>query len=312
MTYEEIHKRGAEGNREKRIWTAQPNTGDSKRFCTLQICFRPEGVQPRIAIIFRGLGLRISAVEKAAWDPYVDVYFQKNAWADTTFTMEWSDRTLKPFVSDMDRFLLFLDNLSSQVQYRFREAVKDLKGLDWFGVPAATDIWQPVDGGYASTLKALIRQEFFNWLDDDENIEKWYGAESHITASEKRILITHWVGNAYRKLTSQKYDAFRWRMFEKTGCLITADGSEDEKISPEGLPDYMVPPPIALDPVMTLAAPTVAPEGFEEEDDDDDAVYDDFEGDDEGREAEIVVDDGVPEDGWIFDLFTDIDLETCK
>ena len=78
-------------------------------------------------------------------------------------------------------------------------------------------MWKPVDRGYASTLKALIKNEFFNWLDDDENMKKWYGEDSHITASEKRILATHWVGNAYRKLKSSKYDSFRWRMFEKTG-----------------------------------------------------------------------------------------------
>ena len=30
---------------------------------------------------------------------------------------------------------------------------------------------------------------------------------------------------------------------------------------------------------------------------------DDFEGDDDGRDAEIVVDDNIADDGWIFDLF---------
>ena len=58
-----------------------------------------------------------------------------------------------------------------------------------------------MDGGFASTLKALIRNEFFNWLDGDENM-KWYGEDSLITASEKRIFVTHWVGIAYRRLTS--------------------------------------------------------------------------------------------------------------
>ena len=65
------------------------------------------------------------------------------------------------------------------------------------GLVNAIDIWQPVDGGYAATLKTLINQEFFNWLHDEDNVEKWYGAESHIRASKKRILITKWVGNAY-------------------------------------------------------------------------------------------------------------------
>ena len=147
------------------------------------------------------------------------------------FSLEWAERTLKPFVNkDTGKFILFLDNLSAHVHSNFWDAVKALRGLAWFGESGATDIWQPVDGGYVSTLKALIRNEFFNLLDDNENMRKWYGEDSHIIASEKRILVTHWVVNAYRKLTSSKYNSFRWQMFEKAGHLITADGSEGKKI----------------------------------------------------------------------------------
>ena len=130
-------------------------------------------------------------------------------------------------------------------------------------------------------------------------MKKWYGKDSHITACEKRILVTHCVGNAYRKLTSSKYDSFRWRMFKKTGCLITADGSEDKKIQPEGLPNYTVPPPIALDPGTTLASAPGPPEALEERDD---MIYDDFEGDEEGRDVQLTVDNEVDEERWIFDL----------
>ena len=73
-------------------------------------------------------------------------------------------------------------------------------------MPHATDIWQPVDGGYAATLKNLINQRFFNWLDD--NVEKWYSAERHITASEIHILITKWAGNAYRQLNRPSMKSF--------------------------------------------------------------------------------------------------------
>ena len=142
------------------------------------------------------------------------------------FSLEWAERTLKPFVNkDTGKFILFLDNLSAHVHSNFWDAVKALRGFAWFRL-----IWQSVDGGYVSTLKALIRNEFFNWLGDNENMKKWYGENAHITASEKQILVTHWVGNAYRKLTSSKYNSFRWRMFEKAGHLITADGSEGKKI----------------------------------------------------------------------------------
>ena len=36
----------------------------------------------------------------------------------------------------------------------------------------------------------------------------------------------------------------------KTGCLITADGFEDEKIQPEGLKEYKVQPSIPMEPAQ--------------------------------------------------------------
>ena len=63
----------------KKVWVSQSNVNSGKRFCSLNICFRPEGGQPRVSIIFCGQGLRLSQTEKQAWDEDVDVYFQTNA-----------------------------------------------------------------------------------------------------------------------------------------------------------------------------------------------------------------------------------------
>ena len=85
----------------------------------------------------------------------------------------------------------------------------------------------------------------------------------------------------YGQEISKEYDDFRWRLFEKTSCLITADGSGDEKVTPEGLPDYKPPPaldymePSTAQPVSntTVEAPTVAPEVVEIADDEDENDY---------------------------------------
>ena len=124
----------------------------------MNICFRPSGEQPRLAIIFRGKGLRLSAVEKASWGKDVDVFFQLNAWADTEFVVNWAEKTLKPAVADVSHVIPFLDNLKAHVHESFRKSVSSQKRITWFGVPGAIDIWQPVDGGYAATHKALIKQ----------------------------------------------------------------------------------------------------------------------------------------------------------
>ena len=50
-TYEHVEPRSKE-NRHKKVWASQPGSGLEERQCTLQICFHPEGEQPKIVIIF--------------------------------------------------------------------------------------------------------------------------------------------------------------------------------------------------------------------------------------------------------------------
>ena len=140
---------------------------------------------------------------------------------------------------------MFCDNLTSQSKPAFRKSVSKLNEVVWYGLKNGTDFWQPVDAGYAEKLKTMIKHSFLDWLDDDENAHKWYGVES-FTASERRILLTHWIGDAYRKLLDNKWDSYRYHLFEKTGCLVTAGGSDDSLIQPEGLRDYNLPPSVVI------------------------------------------------------------------
>ena len=123
-------------------------------------------------------------------------------------------------------------------------------------MPNTTDLWQVVDAGVAQLLKVLIRLEQELWLEDDSNADKWYGhteEKNGFTAEDRRILITTWAGEAWKKLTSPKYEALLRKCWERTGCLITADGSEDDKIKLEGLPNYQVPPPINYVEPLSIA-----------------------------------------------------------
>ena len=49
----------------------------------------------RCVIIFRDAKKQISQVEKKAYDPCVDVFFQKNAWVDREFCMVWAKRCFR-------------------------------------------------------------------------------------------------------------------------------------------------------------------------------------------------------------------------
>ena len=210
----------------------------------------------------------------------MDVYFQTNTWTDTPFCVKWVDNTLRKTVQEeQEPFVLFCGNLEGQKAEVFKESADALGGIVWYGVANVTDIWRSIDAGYARLLKVLIKQEFSNWLDYKDNIDKWY-EETVFSASEKRILITRWVGKAYRKICDPKYDHLRYRLFEKAGTLITADGSDDDKIQPEGLPNYNVQPPSVID---ASPAPPVSGSSNEKEGDPEETVADDFEGENENE-----------------------------
>ena len=107
--------------------------------------------------------------------------------------------------------------------------------------------WQPVNCRYGRLLKSLIQAEQDDWLEKEDNIDLWLGnSEDTLDANKRRGLLTHWDGNATGKLFAENYDKVRYRCFEKTGCLITVDGSADDKINPEGLKNYVAPQPLPM------------------------------------------------------------------
>ena len=63
-------------------------------------------------------------------------------------------------------------------------------------------------------------------------------------------------------------------MWEKTGSLITADGSEDEKIQPEGLKEYKVQPLMPIKPVQ--APPVSNPVDSMDEENETNVIEDEF------------------------------------
>jgi len=61
--------------------------------CVFYILFIGTALKP--GIIFRGKG-QISKEEKLQYDPSVDIYWQKSAWADRSVCEQWIDRTFSP------------------------------------------------------------------------------------------------------------------------------------------------------------------------------------------------------------------------
>ena len=65
-------------------------SGWDKRQATVHLTICAYGKRRlKAAIIFRGLGKRISISEKKAWDTRVNGYFQNNAWCNEDIMRRW-------------------------------------------------------------------------------------------------------------------------------------------------------------------------------------------------------------------------------
>ena len=85
---------------------------------------------------------------------------------DSKVNMQCAEKTLFEFIQEEEiKKYLLLDNLEVHKQSEFKKAVHDDSGLVWFGLPNGTDLWQPVDAGFALVLKARIGIEHRDWLD---------------------------------------------------------------------------------------------------------------------------------------------------
>lgn len=233
-TYE---KRGT-----KKVVVCQQATGFSMRSATVVIAIRPLGSLPRFSIIWKMKLGRISSAEKIALArvaPNVDNLYQANAWMTAKGWDDYTDNTIVPHIQchNGEQVLLLVDGLRAHLDKNVIAKLKEKHNVvTWVGPPERTDLWQPVDQGAGKLFKDLYAAAQDEWLDDADNLERWEGGG--LNASERRVLMAQWTNTAWVGMSSAKYNGSRWRWFEKGGCLMTADGTDDDKITPEGSVGY--------------------------------------------------------------------------
>ena len=197
-----------------------------KRMCTIQMCCRARGSQPRIAVIFRGKGQFLKN-ELGLYDARVDVFAQAKAWADRETSVRWLKETFKKHISERTRqeggirprTLMFCDNLDAQVHDGFLDELKRNGTTRNLLVAGETEMLQPIDAGIGSTIKIIMGQIQDEWLDRDDNLNLW--ESSDLNARERRILITQWLGEAWERLTtSPAYVDTFFKSFQKTGFVL--------------------------------------------------------------------------------------------
>ena len=300
---------------------ASNGTADGHRIGTAQVLCRnlPKIFsltlrgQPKMCLCFKGKGLRIGLHETQQYHKSVFVQWQKCAWYDSVLSNKWvvdvaSKEILKQEAKNGQRHLLNCDNLSSQTVQtnpQFSKLLGDLCNCDvWNGCAGNTDEIQVVDAGVGALLKRKAEGIQTDWMAEDKNWEEWTG--STLSASRKRILLTHWYGEAWEQVC----DSFNFALvFDKCGSSLTADGSEDHLIKLQKLDEFSFELKDAERDPKTGEFPgttgnTTGEQAADqaEDDDDDEQLEEDIESDseDEGGKTtddELEGDDFVCEDG---------------
>ena len=186
-----------------RVWLAGSKADDGKRFCTLQIIVRgangprdaPRCGQPKIGVIFRGQGLRISAEEKAAWHPDVHVRFQPKAWADAHYCLEHAKFEMAEATAEArsrnEPSLAFYDNLYGQTTEEHEAILKTRAACDRHLLPGGvTSEIQLVDDGLGAATKKEMGHQLDEFLEIDDNLEMWTAEGSGFPMWRKRAMIT--------------------------------------------------------------------------------------------------------------------------
>ena len=180
-----------------------PKEALRKRQATMHLVFnagKGEDAHGWCNLVVKGTGKRIKQAEKDLWDDDVKMYWQKNVWVDTDVMLEIARRFVehKIEVHGEDVWvILFCDNLKAHIHPAVKEIFGNAKVFLCFLPPNMTNFIQPIDAGLGRTVRIYITHILDEWLMGDENMESW---ESKMTASERRILLSHFVAEAMAKV----------------------------------------------------------------------------------------------------------------
>ena len=127
-------------------------------------------------------------------------------------------------------------------------------------------------------------------------------------------MITGWSGQAYRTMMAEEFNSFRYRLFQKTGCLVTANASDDDKVQPRDLKENQVPPLAIIGPSSTspVTIPVESTGSENTNDEIDEAI--EFEEEENmivvGTESEDTTQNNDGEDGWVHNYLEHLDNDT--
>ena len=88
-------------------------------------------------------------------------------------------------------------------------------------------------------INKLFKDEARSLFEDhlDKNLDQY--VDGKINGSQRRVLMIKWVGEACSKVRKMKDSIIR--SFKKCGLSVALDGSKNDEVNIEGLPEYQMP-----------------------------------------------------------------------
>mmetsp|Transcript_15468 Transcript_15468/g.27966 ORF Transcript_15468/g.27966 Transcript_15468/m.27966 type:complete len:290 (+) Transcript_15468:1230-2099(+) len=186
-----------------------------------------------IDMVARGKGTRISKAEKLAWNEEIPVHWQKCAWVDRPVMLQIAELFAEKVGERHGGapVLLYADILDAHCHEPVLTKLKTKGNVFMcFVPPGCTDSTQAIDAGAGRSTRVYVGDKLDKWLEVDGNLEKW---EKGLKAKERRILMTHWLAAAKKRLLEN--DSLWEGCFLCTGMLMKLKPNpDDEKIKPQG------------------------------------------------------------------------------
>ena len=145
---------------------------------------------------------------------------------------EWANPFKTPVGQNSEGKFLIADVHRAQQINSVKELLKKHKTSLDNVPPGCTSRVQVVDVLIKKPFKDEVRSLFEDHL--DKNLYQF--VDGKINASQRKVLMTKWVGEAYSKVGKMKDSIMH--SFKKCGL---SDGSENDEVSIEGSPEYHVP-----------------------------------------------------------------------
>ena len=165
--------------------------------------------------------------------------YQEKAWCDQEIMREWiSTEWANPFENSISQNSYGKNSDCYVHRAQQTNSVKELLKKHRTSLvnvpPGCPSCVQVVDVLINKPLKDEVHSLFEDHL--DKNLDQCVDGKN---ASQRKVHMTKWVGQAYSKVGKMKDSIIR--SFKKSSLSVALDGSENDEANIEGLPEYQMP-----------------------------------------------------------------------